>query len=98
MSAEVLKIRNNPLVWIIVIVVFFAILAALDYLTITLISLIMTVTTGAKTTQRYLYTGILTRLTDPVGLSLTLLVVALSAIITYALLSGLKRKKGTIES
>lgn len=75
------------------IVVFFVILAVLDYFAITLISLITTLLMGSSSSPRYLYTGILTRITDPLGLSVTILVILGAAIITYTLFSGLIRKK-----
>jgi len=84
----------NPLTVVVMIVVFFIILAALDYFAITLISLITTLLMGSSSSPRYLYTGVLTRLTDPVGLSVTILVIMVSAMITYALFSGwIKRNK-----
>jgi len=93
MRNRTIAFNANPLTIVIVIVVFFIILAALDYLAITLISLIMTLLMGGGTSPRYLYTGVLTRLTDPVGLSVTILVLILAGLITYLLFSGWIKKK-----
>lgn len=93
MNYRIRIINANPLTIVLIVVIFFIILAALDYFAITLISLIMTLMLGSSNSPRYLYTGVLTRLTDPIGLSVTILVIVVAAIITYALFSGIIKKE-----